>query len=90
MTQEEKYNALRGYIRATKLAARRIGGNFMVPLKDQLAKEAFGITFTEAHSKGICIRCRKVPDFPTEADKKEYDTTALCHECWDHLFGEPA
>lgn len=91
MNQDEKYNALRGYIRAVRLADRKIGGRFIVPLKDKLAKEAFGMTFTEANEKGICLRCREKPDLTkmTTEEKHEFLVlSGLCPACWIHLFGE--
>lgn len=53
---------------------------------DELAKKAFGSTFSEAHEKGICISCQKPPVCRNEEERREYDISGLCGPCWDEIF----
>ena len=58
---------------------------------DNLAKEATGITQTEAWGKGICVECKQpaLPKCYSEAGRKEYNISAMCEVCFDALFAEP-
>lgn len=58
-------------------------------LKDMSAKAAFGITRNEAWEKRICIRCKVLPQFYTQAGIREYGITALCEFCFD-LICQPS
>ena len=49
----------------------------------------FGITKTEAHSKKICISCKKsAKRFKTPISKQEYQISAMCQKCQDEIFTE--
>jgi hypothetical protein len=56
--------------------------------KDDLAREAHGMTTAEAHAKGICINCQKPPRFKTEMGRREYRISGMCEYCFDDLFEE--
>jgi hypothetical protein len=49
---------------------------------------ATGMTKAEAHSQGICVKCRKPPLFRTENGIREYSISGMCEVCWDDLFKE--
>lgn len=60
-------------------------------IRDELAKEAFGMTRMEATRRQICISCRLLqnPDlYETDADRAEYKLSALCPACFNRLFGD--
>jgi hypothetical protein len=60
-------------------------------LKNQMAKECFGMTKAEAHAQQICISCQKPighPAFHTAADVVEYRISGLCPKCFDHITAE--
>lgn len=58
--------------------------------KDNLAKDLYGMTKSEAHFKGICIRCGEpaLPKCYTEAGRREYQISGLCESCFDQNCGE--
>lgn len=58
--------------------------------KDQLAKDAFGITQSEAEEKLICISCREPAMSKCYSDlgRREYFISGMCEECFDELFRE--
>lgn len=58
--------------------------------KDNLAREACGITAAEAWAKGICIDCKQpaAPKCHTDAGRGEYRISAMCEECFDKMFEE--
>ena len=57
-------------------------------LADQLGKMLYGMTPSEAHRQGLCIRCKKPPQFKTDDGREEYRLSALCEECFDEEFAE--
>lgn len=57
-------------------------------LNDQLAVLIFNWTPKEAHEAGVCIKCREVPDFATQAESREYLITGLCGACWREIVEE--
>ena len=60
---------------------------FEAPEKFQI--ETFGITKTEAQTKGICIRCKKpAQKFKSEISRREYGLSAFCQKCQDSIFKE--
>lgn len=61
-------------------------------LKNNLAKEAFGLTKEEAITKGICLYCKEQAMWKcsTRAGRREYLTSGICEECFDDITKEPA
>lgn len=55
-------------------------------LKDSMYKNAFGMTVQEAIDKNICIQCKKLPEFYSEAGKREYQISGLCESCFDKII----
>jgi hypothetical protein len=55
---------------------------------DEVAKEAFGTTRTEALRDGKCVGCGTTRlifrDIPSQ---QEFHLTALCQKCQDAVFG---
>jgi len=47
----------------------------------------FGWTREEAHAAKKCISCRNDidPDHMSEADKREYELSGFCPECFDNI-----
>lgn len=56
--------------------------------KDDLAREAHGMTTAEAHAKGICIECKQPPRFKTADGAGEYRISGMCEYCFDELFAD--
>ena len=66
------------------------------------AKQTFGMTIKEAHSKGICIQCKEPvlvmaadgtskynPElFYSAAGKQEWNISGICEKCFDNMFDE--
>ena len=73
-----------------------------IDLVNPMAKQLFGMTIQEAHSKGICIRCQEPalvmaadgtskynPElFYSPAGKQEWKISGICEKCFDNMFGE--
>ena len=59
-------------------------------LADELAKEATGMTQTEAWSSGICVKCKEpaLPKCYSDAGRREYQISAMCEKCFDSLFAD--
>ncbi len=57
--------------------------------KDNMAKDLYGMTVSEAISKGICIQCKQeaLPRCHSEADKQEFKISGLCKICFDEITG---
>lgn len=56
--------------------------------KDDLGKLTFGMTKSEAHSKQICINCKKPVRFWSLEGMKEYRISGLCEYCFDDITEE--
>jgi hypothetical protein len=58
--------------------------------KDNLAKQIFGKTTTEAVNSGNCIQCNRpaLEHCYSEAGKREFRISGLCEECFDGIFKE--
>lgn len=56
--------------------------------KDAVARAATGMTKSEAHEKGICIKCKEnwEPKTHTELGRREYRISGYCEDCWDAMF----
>lgn len=56
----------------------------LAEFKEKMAMSLFGMTKTEAHKKGICVKCKlPIKDFTlTERDEKEYNISGLCPKCF--------
>ena len=54
---------------------------------DNMSKQIFGITLTEAINKGICIQCKEnaLDKTHTEAGIREYHISGMCEECFDAM-----
>lgn len=57
--------------------------------KDDLAREAHGMTVADAHAKGVCINCGKPPTFYSEDGRGEYRISGLCEPCFDEITAVP-
>lgn len=58
--------------------------------KESMAKAIYNMTKEEAHSKGICLECKK-PAFLkcySKAGRKEYQISGLCERCFDKIYKE--
>jgi hypothetical protein len=55
---------------------------------DALARSEFGITKSQAHTRGVCIKCHKPPVFFTPSGRAEYRISGLCEPCFDGLWPE--
>ena len=74
----------------------------MFDLASHTAKQLFGMTIKDAHSKGICIRCQEPalvmsadgtskhnPElFYSAAGKQEWNISGICEKCFDNMFDE--
>lgn len=59
-----------------------------IKLVDEVAKDTFGRTHTEAKEKGICVSCGVIPEsFRDVLSEKEWRITLLCQKCQDDLYG---
>jgi hypothetical protein len=47
----------------------------------------FGMSIREAHSKGICVRCKKTAhdNIFTKEGVAEYEFSAVCENCWEEI-----
>ena len=63
----------------------------MRSVKDALALEIFGRTVTEAHDKGVCVKCGQSPDDNcySDAGRREWCISGLCEKCFDEITEEP-
>lgn len=64
---------------------------FMEKLIDDLAKEMYGVTRTEALGRGVCVRCASRMNLDgedpsilplSERERAEYENSALCPSCF--------
>jgi hypothetical protein len=66
-------------------------GDFNVALehfKNELSKNIYGMSKSEAIAKNICVSCKQPPTFYSDAGKAEYKISGLCEPCWDKIFSE--
>jgi hypothetical protein len=59
-------------------------------LMNELGNILYGMVPSEAINQGICIKCKKPPQFKTPAGEDEYQLSALCEYCFDEEFGDDA
>jgi RNase P subunit RPR2 len=54
---------------------------------DRLAEALFAMTISEAHSRRVCVGCKKpiVPMLLDEAGMREYLISALCPNCFEAI-----
>lgn len=59
-------------------------------IKENMAKEIFGMGRQEAFDKGICIDCKQpaLSRCPSELSLREYHISGLCGICQDRIFKE--
>lgn len=57
--------------------------------EEDLAKDLYGMTKSEAHTQGICIQCKQPPRFYSAAGEGEYKISGLCEYCFDEICKEP-
>lgn len=56
-------------------------------LEDTLAGKLFGLTKDEAHSLGICVKCKaQILGFNDETSRREYGITGFCQKCQDEFY----
>ncbi len=54
---------------------------------DDLTKNWYSISLTQALDKRICVICRKkIIKFKDELSENEYSISGLCQECQDDVF----
>lgn len=58
-------------------------------LKNELAIQATGMTKAQAHSIGVCIRCKEQPKFYSYYGQKEYGISGMCEYCFDIVMTHP-
>lgn len=74
----------------------------MLNMIGKIAMDTYGMTFQDAYSKGICIRCKN-PALVQAADgtskynpelfyspegKMEWNISSICEKCFDTMFDE--
>lgn len=64
--------------------------NLLQDLKDYMSKNLYGMTVSEARSKGICIECKKpaLERCYSDAGRSLYNMSGLCEVCFDEMFKE--
>ncbi|KKL50807.1 hypothetical protein LCGC14_2301760 [marine sediment metagenome] len=62
--------------------------NDLQNFKDALATSLYDMTTKEAIEQNVCIQCKQLPTFYSEAGKAEYQITALCEPCFDGITQE--
>lgn len=57
-------------------------------VKDNVAKNIYGMTRGEAWSRGVCIRCKQPwrDNCYSEAGRQEYRLNAMCEVCYDTMI----
>lgn len=57
---------------------------------DRLTLERYDITLTEAHERGVCVKCKKsaLERCSTDLGKQEYTISGFCEICFDGLMDE--
>jgi len=71
----------------------------MFDIVNRTAKQLYGMTIEDAHSRGLCVRCQEPalvqidgetqhnPElFYSPAGKKEWNISAMCEKCFDNMF----
>ena len=57
---------------------------------DNITKNCFGKTKTDAEAEGVCVFCHKpinMEDFKDDLSRKEYEISGICQKCQDDTFG---
>jgi len=59
-------------------------------LKEEMAKDLYGISLNDALQQGICIQCKRIalPRCYSRAGKVEYRISGLCEVCFDEISKE--
>lgn len=55
--------------------------------KNQLSREAHGMTRAEAHAKGVCVACKEPPKLTTDIERREYGISGICPPCFFKICG---
>ena len=71
----------------------------MFDIVNRTAKQLYGMTIEDAHSRGLCVRCHEPalvqidgetqhnPElFYSPAGKKEWNISGMCEKCFDNMF----
>ena len=60
----------------------------MQDFRDSLANALFGMSFSEAKAKGICVECKEpaLAKCYSEAGRKEFMISGMCEQCFDNLW----
>jgi hypothetical protein len=56
----------------------------MKKLLNKMSLNMYGISVSEALSKGICVCCKEQANI----NDVEYNISGICEECQDGIFGE--
>jgi hypothetical protein len=62
--------------------------NQLEELKENMAKDIYGMTRNDAWEKGVCLDCGELADpkcYSVEG-KAEYRISGLCEICFDKMF----
>lgn len=62
--------------------------NELEKMKNMVSKSLFGVSISEAHSRGLCLNCRQpyMERCYSEAGVREYAISGFCEICFDNLF----
>ena len=57
---------------------------------DKMGQELFGLSRTDAHNDGVCIKCGQpaLANCYSEAGRREYKLSGLCELCFDKMSQE--
>ena len=59
-------------------------------MKDEVSRQAYGMTAKEAQAKGICVSCKQpIKDLiKTKVAQAEYNISGLCNACFHRAAEE--
>lgn len=57
-------------------------------LQKEMSRDVFGMTKEDALAQNICIQCKRVPTFSSDAGRREYQISGVCEPCFDAMFPE--
>lgn len=67
-----------------------ITGEALKQMKDDTARELFGLTKDEVLKRGLCINCKQpaLDKCYSDAGRAEYKISGMCELCFDMFFKE--